>query len=380
MSSSCIAIYHPLYTLFVCIQSTEIPESRGLFVIFLLADMLNTILQLIITLSYDGQPDRSHSTAAIVVFVLVGVFFFCLLTVVYFVYLYVVKHHHTTFVYSTVQAIGGLFYYFGNNFVGIVFAYRDPLGCDRECVSSYRIASSVCLGFALIIFQFFPSATKQLLKVLKHKGKAKTLRKPKRRSPDWLSAVDMITVLVKMDILYSAIVEMVQSDEFCSPTDFASSVAFFTVCILVGIGVEIIFYNFSLMSNKKDDEDRLYSKLVGFGLVAMLICLPLYLLSDNRQPLDCVFGCDNFALPCNASFEEIHKNCHTNANDGTRFAFIVIAFALISTTSVLYFSCHHPPNCMKTRMKRFTVDDNQKLSSSSECIKDANIELTEKAT
>ncbi len=336
--------------------------------------MLNTILQLVITLSYNDQPTSSHSTAAVTVFVLVGLLFFCVLTISHFVYLYVFKHHYTALMYSTVQALGGLFYYYGNNFVGIVIRYRDQLGCDRECVSSYRIAASVCLGFALIIFQFFPSATKQLLKVLKHKGKMTTLQKQKRRSPDWLSAIDMITILVKMDTLYSAIVEMVQSDEFCSSTDLVSSVAFLTVCISVGIGVEMIFYNFAQMSNK-DDEDKLYTGLVRFGLVAMIICLPLYLLSDNRQPLDCFFGCDEFALPCNTSFEDIHRDCHTNGNDGTRFVFVVTAFILISTTSSLYFSCHHPPKCMRTRLKYFVKLNASQKSSSNELVHDLTTDL-----
>ncbi len=291
--------------------------------------MLNTIIQEIITLTNGDHLDSA--TAALVLFVLVAFLFFGLLTIVHFVYLCIFKCHYTTFLTSFVQTIGALLYFYGDNISNLLNKYSTVLNCDEECVNNNRRAASFCLGVALIIFQMVPFISKQFLKVLKRKEKLNLTTT--KKSPDWFSAIDMITIFVKLDTLYSAIVVMVQSREFCNRSDITSSSAFLAVCVLTGIFAEVSYFLYALTSNEYSE--RVFTGLVTIGLIVLVCCLPLYLLADNRQPLDCAFGCDTYAANTTANA----LACNRTSNGSVRLGFTALSFIVISVFSLVFFVC-----------------------------------------
>ena len=78
----------------------------------------------------------------------------------------------------------------------------------------------------------------------------------KTRSPDWYTALDLITMFIKINTVYSAIVGMTQSTDFCSSTEVAASSVFLSNCVLLGIASELIdALDTNLKSNK---EYRIY--------------------------------------------------------------------------------------------------------------------------
>ncbi len=293
----------------------------------LLADMLNTLVQSIILLVRGDQT--ASSTAAFSMFGIIAVVFFGSLAVAHFLYLCFLRGHRINFITSVIQTVGALFFFYGNNINDLINNYGSNVGCTGTCAENSRIISSFALGIALIIFNIVPSVTKSVLKLLKLKQKPTSLVATK--IPDWFAAIDMITMFVKINTLYSAIVSMVQSEEFCNNTDIATSTTFLLVCIIIGIFAEVVYFMNARVTNK--DNSKLYIGLISFTFASMLLCLPLYLLADNRQPLDCAFGCDTVAS--NQTLNIV--SCNALPNEAVRVGFTALALVFIGTIPIIFF-------------------------------------------
>ncbi len=303
----------------------EIPEGRALFVIILLADLLNTIIREII-IAANGDPETS-ALAAVIMFGIVAVLFFGFLVLCHFIYFCVYRHHYTSFVETAIQLVGGLLYFYGDNMTYILRRYGPELGCDSECVTNNSIASSFALGTALIIFQVIPHILLKFRKIIKGKP-------IKIKYPSWVSAIDMITIIIKMDALFSAVVVMVESSEFCSRSDIGTSVSFIVVCTIVGIFAQAIYWLYALRSNK--DKSKVFIVMVTIAFITMMFCFPMYVLADNHQPLDCAFGCDFSASNTTIDF---NTNCDIVGNAILRFFFVTVTFILIAILSPIFFIC-----------------------------------------
>ncbi len=293
--------------------------------------MLNTIIQEIITLANGSQQDSA--TAALVLFVLVAFLFLGLFTIIHFVYLCIFKHHYTAFIASSIQVVGALLYFYGDNITNLLNNYSAQLNCNGTCVANNSTAALFCLGVALIIFQIFPFIGKKFLKILKRTEKMKP---PSiKKTPDWFSVIDMITILVKLDTLYSAISVMVESNEFCNTRNVGNITAFLVFCILTGILSQLAYFLYALTTN--DYSERVFKVVVSVAFVGLIFCLPLYLLADNRQPFDCAFGCDSFADNITANA----LSCNSTLNSSVRLGFTVLCFSLIAVLSLSFFICNH---------------------------------------
>ncbi len=292
--------------------------------------MLNTIIQEIITLASGSQ--RDSALAALVLFILVAFLFFGLLTIVHFVYLCVLKHHYTAFITSSIQVIGALLYFYGDNITNLLNKYGAQLNCNNTCIARNHAAASFCLGVALLIFQFLPFIGKKFLKVLKRTEKIKpaTIRK----TPDWFSVIDMIVILVKLDTLYSAILVMGESSEICATMKIINVTTFLVVCILTGIITQIAYFLYALTTNEYSE--LLFKVVVGIAFIGLVFCLPLYLLADNQQPFDCAFGCDDFANNITANA----LSCNSTLNSSVRLSFTALSFIFIATLSLVFFACN----------------------------------------
>ena len=230
---------------------------------------------------------------------------------------------------AVVQAIGVLFYYYGDNINNLLEHYGEELGCGSTCREDNRIAAVIFLGLALVSYQAFPMAMKKCAEL---SGYADNLN-----VTGWFTAADMIPVLLKIDALYTVVVTMAQTTEFCGTHDLGISIAFLCILFVVTLIVEIT----SLIYSCKiaDDSNKLhtvFSVVVIFGLVAVMICFPLYLLADNMQPLDCAFNCDTFAS--NTTQNDV--SCLQRANNGVRIGFTGVTFILILCYSLILCCCN----------------------------------------
>ena len=279
--------------------------------------MLNTICREIVILSGGG---RGAAIAAVVLFVVVLLFFGSLATIQSIVLCYKNEKHLTfNLVVLIIQIVGALLYFYGDNFIYILNRYASDLGCGPQCVNANRIISVISLGCTLVIYHLLPPC---LDKIAKHW---------KLKSTDhWYTASNIITTIVKVDALFTVVAIMAQTSEFCSSADLGISAAFFVVSIVVGWALMGVYAAISYLIL---DEHANHSWLVPVVTVPLAICLPLYLLADNEQPLDCGFNCDTFA----ANVTQNELTCDVTTNSAIRLTFTLVAFIAVLSISILLF-------------------------------------------
>ena len=62
------------------------------------------------------------------------------------------ENHHS----YTIQTLGAILYFYGDNIGYIMQNYSEELGCGDQCILNNQIAAIMSLGLALIILHFFP--------------------------------------------------------------------------------------------------------------------------------------------------------------------------------------------------------------------------------
>ena len=153
----------------------------------------------------------------------------------------------------------------------------------------------------------------------------------------WTNVAKMFSDMHKMDTIYTVVALAAQSTGFCSYLDISISWTLYAICATAGI-VSIIVRGIIAYNHFPKSKKILMLLSVGAICVFLCIALPLYLLTDNEQPFDCLFGCDLFATSFNVTgIEDAQISCQMAASSGTRFALMSIVGILVSCATVLYF-------------------------------------------
>ena len=225
---------------------------------------------------------------------------------------------------TVTQTVGAMLYLYGDN-IGYIFQnYSEELGCGEQCLINNRIAAVLTLGLALMILHLFPAALKQVDHIIIEKGDTDWNDK----TSAWYNGLDMIATIVKIDIVYTTIAILTQTEEFCGHTDRALSIAFIIFIMIIGLVVIIIngLYAWVVI----DDDDSVILLVV--SAILLVPCMVLYLLADNAQPLDCEFGCDTFAA--NQTMNDI--SCDVLTNSGVRLGLMILTFIVVGVFALLW--------------------------------------------
>lgn len=301
----------------------------------LLADMLNSIVRDITALA--TLNNENLQSAAIVNVVFLGIICVLIFPIANIVLIVVDICKDSTepeaicrrIIIAFVQILGAMFYFYGDNIGFIIQNYSEELGCGDQCVVNNRIAAVVTLGLALIILHLFPVVFNYIDFSIIDKNGCNNDGWNDNISK-WNSGMDMITIIVKIDILYTAVAVMTQTDEFCGSIDKALSWSFIVLCALVGIVFMFINLVYSYI---KINHDNAVVILV-FSVIFLALSVFMYLLADNQQPLDCAFNCDTFAA--NQTINEI--SCNTHANSSVRLSLMLIASIIVFSLAVIWIS------------------------------------------
>lgn len=68
-------------------------------------------------------------------------------------------------IFLVIEVVGALLYFFGDNILYIVLKYGEALGCDQQCVESYRAAAIITLGLALMVFLLVPPCLQKIMQL-----------------------------------------------------------------------------------------------------------------------------------------------------------------------------------------------------------------------
>ena len=218
---------------------------------------------------------------------------------------------------TVTQIFASLLYFYGNNIGYVLERYNEDIGCGEQCVYINRVAAISTLGLSLILFAVIPKAL----------GKIRKMNEWEYRETRWSSALESILVIVGLDALFTLVVVAVmdQTYKFCET---------FTIVGFIFVLVVMVFYSLHLY--RKRDNMKCMTVVEPFML--SVLCLPMYMLADNKQPLDCAFGCDTPT----ANMTEHEMDCNVTANAISRISLMLATVLfVVSLLCMLYCS-----NCM----------------------------------
>ena len=226
------------------------------------------------------------------------------------------------------QLVVAALYFFGDNFGYVLPHYADALNCSDTCQRGVEVARHAALGTAIIIIHSIPVLDWDATYDNNYKKKYKSLH----------YTLNVIAVLIKIDMIYSIVTAVVQSDADCSTTNKALTYSFFAIATVIG-WISIIFQSVEGKHALYKDVDICDCTTV-FGIILLLVSLPMFLLSDNRQPLDCEFGCvviSNNTISNNTAGNMTSADaCNYIANHSVSLAFIVVvAFSVLYVLGVV---------------------------------------------
>lgn len=296
---------------------------KGVLVFILLAVILESIVREIILLGISGGGDEYvGAVIAMVSFVFSLAVVFGSMVVINIIYYCVIRLDKDVFfrvLSLAVYSLGSVLYYYGDNINDLLQLFGSTLGCDRSCRVNNRIAATISSGSALLIIKKYPGVQVQFHHLVGFKDNSQV----------WFSAAEMVVLFVIFDALYNTVIAAAgDTGTTCDTEAIAVDVAFLVILVLVGVLFVTINFLFALKKSEKSMRHLIY-----ITYIVVLFSLPLFLFANNRQPMDCAFGCDS--LGRNSTFSE--SSCNAVAASGVRLGIFIILFTGISMISLLLF-------------------------------------------
>ena len=251
----------------------------------------------------------SQATASVVLFSIVGVVYIVAI-VVGFVWLWckessVKELSKKNLARGISTAIGGLFYYIGDNLPPLVEEYAEELSCSPDCVERTQITGIVMLVCATTTY--LPIAINAVF----------THNKDENDKVDIPSPIAVFLLMAKitdLDLVYTSIERIIPRT--CDETIVGGTWAYYIIYIFVFTVVTV----YAVWCICKDST---FAEKFCVVFNALLICvfMACYILADNRLPLGCTGSLMDNRL----------------AQDGLKFALLVIT-SIISIYSTFVFS------------------------------------------
>ena len=181
-----------------------------------------------------------------------------------------------------VIALGGLFYFFGDNFSPLVIKYAEELHCDQDCIFRTQTAGIVVLGLATVTY--LPILIDpQVPDAEQDKGIPATLL--------------LVPKITNLDLVYTAIERVASND--CDKV-MMGSWTYWGIYIFVFTVTSVIQ---SYVSHRKEElfsegiKRQIYYTICSIipGVLISLFAAS-YILADNRLPLACTGSAEDISF------------------------------------------------------------------------------------
>ena len=307
----------------------------------LLAENFYSIIREIIALaSQNCERRKGAAVAEIILFSIISLFLVAFPVIYIFKEIYYKKENKWIhIVLILVQSFGALLFIYGDNINQLIGRYSKEL-CDNKCLERINTSARVTLGLSLTIFHALPYTSQKMFKIMN-----KSIEEDEETV--WLYALNITTTVVKIDSIYTVVTTAI-TDEFCSDAHKHTGWIFFVIIFLCGSIMKIID-SLHPIKNRENNKDGI---CIGITSFVSIICLFLYLLADNTQPIDCAFGCNfntltNYSFECNTSsnMTEMEGSCNITGNSTLRLVFMIVTFGgFLSVVLISYFKPHQKKN------------------------------------
>ena len=172
-------------------------------------------------------------------------------------------------------AIGGLFYYIGDNLPPLVEEYAEELGCSPDCVEGTQVAGTVILAIATATY--LPIAINAIFTHNKNEDEFDDIDVPAR-----IAIFLLLAKITDVDLVYTTIERTIPGicDEIIKRGAWAHYGTYVVIFIAIAIYTVLCIWK----TNETTTKEKIW---LVFNAVVVCIFMACYILADNRLPLDC---------------------------------------------------------------------------------------------
>ena len=262
-----------------------------------------------------------------IITVLIFIFVAIFLVVIAIFGLLFTKATYSSFTAWLLQVFAVIMYYCGDNIPNILYRYGKSLKCSTYCQDNSWIAVITLLASALLIQYNIPHQKQSEDRAPKAEDKLEW----------WNYAFNIVTVFVSTTIIYSLVSSFPPISDNTSQKIYLN-VWILVICIVIGWILIVVNFCFSQNSLRCKNMCRNRAYFLTFISFSLAFCLPLYLLSNNKQPLDSIISCHS--SPSNAAIEQevsLHEyDCNNWVNSIWRLVFLSISTVIILCVSGIF--------------------------------------------
>ena len=170
-------------------------------------------------------------------------------------------------------AIGGLFYYIGDNLPPLVEEYAEELGCSPNCVEGTHVAGTVILAIATATY--LPIAINAVFTHNKNQDDFDDI-------PARIAIFLLLAKITDVDLVYTTIERTIPGicDEIIKRGAWAHYGTYVVIFIAIAIYTVLCIWK----TNETTTKEKIW---LVFNAVVVCIFMACYILADNRLPLDC---------------------------------------------------------------------------------------------
>ena len=169
-------------------------------------------------------------------------------------------------------AIGGLFYYIGDNLPPLVEEYAEELGCSPNCVEETQVAGTVMLAIATAAY--LPITINAVFIHNKDENDEKI------DVPARIAVFLLLAKITDLDLVYTSIERIIPG--ICDEIINRGIWAYYATSVAIFIAVAI--YAVLCSCKGKTTPEKI---LVVLNAVLICVFMACYILADNRLPLGC---------------------------------------------------------------------------------------------
>ena len=170
-------------------------------------------------------------------------------------------------------AIGGLFYYIGDNLPPLVEEYAEELGCSSNCVEKTQMTGIVMLTIATTTY--LPIAINA---IFTHNKDEVDFNEDK--IPAHIAVFILLAKITDLDLVYTSIERIIPRT--CDETIVGGTWAYYIIYLIVFIGVTL--YTVLCICWGTTTAEKMLLVINFFLIFLFMAC---YILADNRLPLGC---------------------------------------------------------------------------------------------
>ena len=185
-------------------------------------------------------------------------------------------------------AIGGLFYYIGDNLPPLVEEYAEELGCSPNCVEEAQVTGTVKLAIATATY--LPITINALFTRDKDKDDLDEEDIPAR-----IAVFILLAKITDLDLVYTSIERIIPRT--CDEIVMRGAWAYYATSVAIFIAVTI--YTVLCVCKETTTAEKI---LVVFNAVVICVFMACYILADNRLPL----GYTRYSESCPIGFRTNH--------------------------------------------------------------------------